>query len=609
MKLIKQFTSDFIWTRGVTDKNYPNKVFLLEQFGKIYAFDTFTKHIKLFFNISDKIQALIKKNPWPESFKPFSEERGLLGMTFDPNHHINGKFYLLYTGLPKAISKLKWKIPINAPHDNDTIVSQFNSFNNYEIARRLEKEIITFPSPHPNHNGGEITFHKGYLFIGIGDGGSKNDLHGTFKIDQTANNDNGLLGYAQDLSKPFGKMLRIDVSTIPYKIPKDNPFIGKKDPITGMNALGEIYAYGFRNPWNFSFNKETLYVADVGQNNWEKVSIVKRGENHGWRAYEGKHVFRPLVANALNNKVILPILEYPHKKNKTDLNLIDQNVKNLSRETGYAVIGGFVYKGIIDSLRNKYIFADYSGKIFWVDNTYRFKRFLSLPEPFPKNSIHNLIEINNEIYVIGRNSIYKIINNDNINKNISNMEKSLIPRTGGNTVHIEFPCITFEEVCEIFKRADKSTKIIMSSFRKNKKYEPLAVRMWVTIVYINEGGETEIITLNQSDAWDMSKNISIGKAMTAFSLSSNQNAITTRALGTLTQPGSPLWNIGSSNPGFSIIEFAGGIPLYRKICNKWFKVGAIGISGDSIDNDEAVALAATKGFQAPLFMRSTPYTK
>lgn len=149
----------------------------------------------------------------------------------------------------------------------------------------------------------------------------------------------------------------------------------------------------------------------------------------------------------------------------------------------------------------------------------------------------------------------------------------------------------------------------MSAFRKNEEFEAQPVRMWVTLAFINEDGEFEIITRDQSDAWPGSKDISCGKALTAWSFSSNQNALTTRALGTLTQPGGPLWNIGSSNPKFSIIEFPGGIPLYRKMCTEWFKVGAIGVSGDSKDNDEAVALAATKEFQAPLFMRSTPYVK
>jgi glucose/arabinose dehydrogenase len=170
----------------------------------------------------------------------------------------------------------------------------------------------------------------GFLYIGLGDGGSGGDP----------------MGNGQNTSTFLGKMLRIDVNPPfatgkQYAIPADNPFVGG-------GGLPEIYAYGLRNPWRFSFEPVTnrLLVADVGQDSFEEIDVLQKGGNFGWNVMEGMHCYPPGTATCDMTNKILPIFEYPHAD-------------------GIAVIGGYFYKGTaISSLANKYIFADLTGKIW-----------------------------------------------------------------------------------------------------------------------------------------------------------------------------------------------------------------------------------------------------
>jgi glucose/arabinose dehydrogenase len=183
--------------------------------------------------------------------------------------------------------------------------------------------------PESNHNGGDLVFGPdGFFYIGLGDGGGGGDKHGT--------NGNG-----QDLGTWLGKILRIDVNGHPYAVPKDNPFVGTP------GARPEIWAYGLRNPWRLSFDKQTkkLFAADVGQNKYEEVDIIEKGGNYGWRIKEGFHDFNvPADGNKAN--LIDPIYEYDH-------------------DVGISVIGGYVYHGkSLPELEGKYIYGDYNGKIW-----------------------------------------------------------------------------------------------------------------------------------------------------------------------------------------------------------------------------------------------------
>lgn len=244
-------------------------------------------------------------------------ERGLLGLAFHPDFKDNGLFFIAHT------DKAGQNIVIARYHINAT------DPNRVDLTSR--KEILTIVHPQYDHNAGNIAFGKdGYLYIGVGDGGSQGDSPGK---------------PAQDLNSLLGKMLRIDVDNgDPYSVPKDNPFVN------GANAKPEIWAYGLRNPWRFSFDRQTgaLYIGDVGQSDYEEIDFQPAndagGENYGWNHYEGMHSYRGAAAPP---NMTLPVAEYPH--------LI-----------GCAVSGGYVYRGSdLPEIQGIYIFGDYCAGHTW----------------------------------------------------------------------------------------------------------------------------------------------------------------------------------------------------------------------------------------------------
>lgn len=252
------------------------------------------------------------------------DERGLLGIALHPNFVSNYKFYVYYS----APSNVKGS-------DHKSIISEFTASANSKQANiASERIILTIEQPESNHNGGSLMFGKdGYLYIGLGDGGGAGDKHGT-------------IGNGQNLNTLLGKILRIDINQgATYGIPKDNPFVGK----TGKP---EIWAYGLRNPWRFSFDRKTsqLFAGDVGQNQYEEVNIIEKGGNYGWKIMEATHCFDP-PKNCKTEGLILPIDEYTHS-------------------TGYSVTGGYVYNGSsMPDIVGKYIFADWSGPLFSLHKT------------------------------------------------------------------------------------------------------------------------------------------------------------------------------------------------------------------------------------------------
>jgi glucose/arabinose dehydrogenase len=188
--------------------------------------------------------------------------------------------------------------------------------------------LLTVEGLEPNHNGGMLAFGPdGYLYIGTGDGGSGGDPHGT-------------IGNGQALDTLLGKILRIDVNADTYTVPPDNPFVNQ------AGALPEIWSYGLRNPWRFSFDRATgdLYIGDVGQGQYEEIDFQpassRGGENYGWRIMEGQHCFNPRTDCDMTG-LVPPIFEYNH-------------------DTGCSVTGGIVYRGTkFPWLEGQYIFADY----------------------------------------------------------------------------------------------------------------------------------------------------------------------------------------------------------------------------------------------------------
>jgi glucose/arabinose dehydrogenase len=241
-------------------------------------------------------------------------EQGLLGLAFHPKYAENGLFFVNYTDKNGNTVIARFQVSAGDPNRADPM---------------SEVDLMHIDQPYANHNGGGLAFGPdGYLYIGLGDGGSAGDPHG-----------NG-----QNLQTQLGKLLRIDVDHgDPYAIPPDNPFIGIGMP--------EIWAYGLRNPWRFSFDTLTgnLYIADVGQDAWEEVDLVPAGTagglNFGWNYMEGTHSYQgqPLV----NLQLTSPIAEYSHAD-------------------GCSVTGGYVYRGVdLPEWQGIYLYGDYCSGNIW----------------------------------------------------------------------------------------------------------------------------------------------------------------------------------------------------------------------------------------------------
>lgn len=252
------------------------------------------------------------------------EERGLLGIALHPQFVTNKKFYVVYSTPSISTTQKSNHTEVLAEYTVPT--------NSSTIDPESGQIILTVEQPDGNHNGGCIQFGPdGYLYFSIGDGGGQHDKHGE-------------IGNGQNLNTWLGKILRIDVNTTSgYNVPKDNPFVGRAD------AKPEIWAYGFRNVWRFSFDKASgqLFAGEVGQDLWEEVNIIRKGANYGWRIMEATHCHNP-AENCDTKGITMPIAEYSHQE-------------------GLSVTGGYVYNGkSLPVLKGKYVFADWIGPIFYL---------------------------------------------------------------------------------------------------------------------------------------------------------------------------------------------------------------------------------------------------
>jgi glucose/arabinose dehydrogenase len=246
-----------------------------------------------------------------------SSELGLLGLAFHPRYLENGRIYL--NDNPRDGGPLRTRISEwTLPREQLGVAGQVPS---------LRRVLLEIEQPFQNHDGGQVAFGPdGYLYIGMGDGGSRADPH-----------DNG-----QKMSTLLGKMLRIDVDSEPsYAVPPDNPFVGQRD------ARPEIWALGLRNPWRFSFDpRGRLIAADVGQDRFEEVSWIAKGDNLGWRVREAAHCFAPAEGCA-SAGFVDPIFEY-------------------GRNDGQSITGGHVYTGEkLPWLRDRYVFGDHVSGRLW----------------------------------------------------------------------------------------------------------------------------------------------------------------------------------------------------------------------------------------------------
>lgn len=244
-------------------------------------------------------------------------EEGLLGIAFDPHYAANGYFYLYYSAAEPRRSVLSRFLapPGSAAGDPSS-----------------ERILLEIPQPFANHNGGQLAFGPdGYLYVGVGDGGSAGDP----------------LGNGQNKSTLLGTILRLDVGVVDgkgsYGIPEDNPFLGSPG-----QARPEIWAYGLRNPWRFSFDPETgaLWAADVGQNRYEEVDLIEPGRNYGWNVTEGTSCFSPRTGCSREG--------------------LEEPVATYGRADGCSVTGGYVYRGSrLPSLYGAYVYGDYCSGRIW----------------------------------------------------------------------------------------------------------------------------------------------------------------------------------------------------------------------------------------------------
>jgi glucose/arabinose dehydrogenase len=280
------------------------------------------------------------------------DERGLLGLAFHPDYATSGalgegKFYVMYSApSPNA--------PGTAanPVDCRTVIAEYGvSAPGSDLADPAsERILLSFDKPQFNHNGGQLAFGPDrMLYIGVGDGGGSDD-NDPGHTGGSASKPSGGLGNGQDLTRLLGKLLRIDVdgnSAGAYGIPADNPFVDQ-----GSGVREEIFAYGLRNPWRFSFDRLTgeLLLADVGQRAVEEVDLVQSGGNYGWRIREGTFPFDASVPDP-GVPLLDPIAEYTHP-----------GVMNGLLQIGLSVTGGFVYRGSeFPELSGKYVFGDWSS--------------------------------------------------------------------------------------------------------------------------------------------------------------------------------------------------------------------------------------------------------
>ena len=358
-----------------------NRLFVVDQRGKIQIVQGGALLATLFLDIGTKLV----------SARPGFDERGLLGLAFHPQFSSagtpgEGKFYVYYSQpSPDAPGTT------TDPVDHRSVVAEYSvpSLGSNVANAASERVLLTFNQPQFNHDGGQLAFGPdGKLYISTGDGGSGGD-NNAGHTGGDANRPANAFGNAQDRTNLLGKVLRLDPlgSNGPggeYGIPTSNPFVG-----AGGGVREEIYAYGLRNPWRFSFDDGPggtgrLFLADVGQGDIEEVNIIESGGNYGWRIKEGTVDFAPLVAPNPVVPLIDPIAEYTRPGKANGL-----------LEIGVATVGGYVYRGTEHpGLLGTYLFADWATSFRSVDGT-----LLGLEETSP--GVFDLSVLN----VVGGNPI------------------------------------------------------------------------------------------------------------------------------------------------------------------------------------------------------------
>jgi glucose/arabinose dehydrogenase len=324
-----------LWMSEAPDGS--GRLFIIQQDGRILIVQKGSdgSASKEFLNIVDR--------------KPFVDnEEGLLSIAFHPGFRTNNLFYIYYNQQNSQAGAL---------YPRRSVISEFrvSTADPDQADLQSERILMEVPQPFGNHKGGQISFGPdGYLYIALGDGGAACDPFGS----------------GQNTATLLAKMLRIDPTgrgeiqagprreTLAYAIPADNPFVNEPD-MSGLGARKEIWAYGLRNVWRYSFDRQTgdLWAGDVGQDLWEEVDLITKGGNYGWSVREAFHHFKPGPTGA---QYAEPVIEYPHRPD-----LLPQT-KFSKHGTGLCVVGGYVYRGKkYPGLQGVYLYGDYNlGTVF-----------------------------------------------------------------------------------------------------------------------------------------------------------------------------------------------------------------------------------------------------
>ncbi|HLH56142.1 MAG TPA: TIGR03118 family protein [Verrucomicrobiae bacterium] len=334
---------------AATPDDGSGRMFIYDQTGIIYVLQNGSLLPTPLLDVRDRLVPI----------KQGYDERGLIGLALHTNF---SQFPFIYTYTSETngpAADFPIAMPAGITNDHQQVIAEWriDAANSNRVDTTTRRELLRLDKPQFNHNGGTMRFGRdGLLYFGVGDGGAADD--------QGPGHSPG--GNGQDLTKILGKINRIDVdgrnsTNKQYGIPATNPFVGQS------NAVAEIYAYGFRNPYSFSFDRVTgdLYAGDVGQNDVEEVDRVVQGGNFGWSIKEGGFYFD---ANGTNNGFVtsVPVREVPP-------GLIDP-ITQYDHDEGVAIIGGFLYRGsVITNLTGKYVTGDLGGtnlgRLFYMEGT------------------------------------------------------------------------------------------------------------------------------------------------------------------------------------------------------------------------------------------------
>jgi len=337
---------------GVSAPSITDYMYVIDQVGSIWSVELATGNKELVVDLS----SLLVSIGIPE-FGGF-DERGLLGIAFHPQFVDNHKLYT-YSSQPLSGVADFSTMPDGVLADHQGVLTEWQATIDDSIIfdENSAREVLRIDEPQFNHNGGAIAFDaNNLLYVAIGDGGGADDVDGQSFIDSVmvGHGDNG---NGQNKDNILGTIIRIDPlgnnsTNGRYGIPASNPFVDQ-------DGLDEIYAYGLRNPYRLSFDSQTgvLYAADVGQNDIEEINTIAPGGNYGWNIREGSFGF---FANGNNDGYVFEQVD--------NQNTIDP-IAEYDHDEGVAIIGGFVYRGsIYDDMQGNYVFGDYNGRLFYINN-------------------------------------------------------------------------------------------------------------------------------------------------------------------------------------------------------------------------------------------------